>query len=271
MEDGNGMKILMLNYPYLKEELRELGHRVICAGMSAECNIVLPPDRYDIHNILSMMPLEPEVIIFMDSVERGLPYGLEECQIPFAAVFIDAPINRFWQFPLAEMAGSAMFDQKTEAAMLARKGLNSLWFPLAADGRIYKTRGLVKEFDIVFVGGRNPSTRGKRENILKALSANYNLRIFDGNPRLDAEQTSEVYNRSRLVLNENLFPSLNLRLFEAMACGSAVLTENDALGLCDIFIEYKNPWKLLENSSTEARGEAPSEAGNGNFPKWLPN
>lgn len=29
-----------------------------------------------------------------------------------------------------------------------------------------------------------------------------------------------------------------------------------------VFVEYKNPWKLLENSSAEARGEAPSEAGN---------
>jgi len=37
-----------------------------------------------------------------------------------------------------------------------------------------------------------------------------------------------------------------------------------------VFIEYKNPWKLLENSFAEARGEAPSEAGNANFTNWLP-
>ena len=36
-----------------------------------------------------------------------------------------------------------------------------------------------------------------------------------------------------------------------------------------VFVEYKNPWKLLENSFAEARGEAPSEAGNGNFTNWL--
>jgi|GEM_PF-6307596 len=36
-----------------------------------------------------------------------------------------------------------------------------------------------------------------------------------------------------------------------------------------VFVEYKNPWKLLENSSAEARGEAPSEAGNANFTTWL--
>ena len=36
-----------------------------------------------------------------------------------------------------------------------------------------------------------------------------------------------------------------------------------------VFVEYKNPWKLLENSFAEARGEAPSEAGNQNFTSWL--
>ena len=36
-----------------------------------------------------------------------------------------------------------------------------------------------------------------------------------------------------------------------------------------VFVEYKNPWKLLENSFAEARGEAPSEAGNQNFTNWL--
>ena len=36
-----------------------------------------------------------------------------------------------------------------------------------------------------------------------------------------------------------------------------------------VFVEYKNPWKLLENSCAEARGEAPSEAGNSSCIKWL--
>ena len=51
-----------------------------------------------------------------------------------------------------------------------------------------------------------------------------------------------------------------------------------------VFVEYKNPWKLLENSFADlpaelagARGpafgginSAPSEAGNTNFTNWLP-
>jgi len=43
-----------------------------------------------------------------------------------------------------------------------------------------------------------------------------------------------------------------------------------------VFVEYKNPWKLLENSFADlpaelagARGEAPSEGENANFTNWL--
>ena len=36
-----------------------------------------------------------------------------------------------------------------------------------------------------------------------------------------------------------------------------------------VFLEYKNSWKLLENSSAEDRGKAPSKEGNASFANWL--
>ncbi|KUK66378.1 MAG: Recombinase [Parcubacteria bacterium 34_609] len=36
-----------------------------------------------------------------------------------------------------------------------------------------------------------------------------------------------------------------------------------------VFVEYKNPWKLLENSFAEARGKALSEAENSSCTNWL--
>jgi len=36
-----------------------------------------------------------------------------------------------------------------------------------------------------------------------------------------------------------------------------------------VFVEYENPWKLLENSCAETRGKAPSETRNQNFTNWL--
>ena len=234
------MKLILLNYPYLATELGNLGVEVFSAGTRAGCDRVFLPDDYTLDDILKESPFEPDFIVFMDSIERQLPFGLEKSPVPLVNYFIDSPVNRFWQFPLAEAGDISLFDQKSEADDFAEQGHDAHWFPLAADNSIYKLKGVAKDFDIAFVGGRNPLTRQKRENILKAVSQNFNLRIFDGNPRLSPDETADVYNRSRLVLNENLFPSMNLRLFEAMACGSAVLTEYTAPGLEDVFADCEH-------------------------------
>ena len=231
------MKLLILNYPYLAGEMKNLGMQTISAGMTPDCDLVFSAEEYSLDNILRRAAFDPDFVVFMDSVERIVPVGLEKLEVPFAACFIDSPINRFWQIPLAQAADISFFDQQPEAATVQDRGGNSRWFPLAADHNIYKLRGVSKEFDITFVGGRNPLTRQKRENILKTVSRSFNLKIFDGNPRLSPAEVSDVYNRSRLVLNENLFPSMNLRMFEAMGCGSAVLTENSAPGLSELFTD----------------------------------
>jgi tryptophan 2,3-dioxygenase len=44
-----------------------------------------------------------------------------------------------------------------------------------------------------------------------------------------------VFARSRLVLNQSAAGELNFRLFQAMACGAAVLTEDTENGLADLF------------------------------------
>ncbi|MBC8279120.1 MAG: glycosyltransferase [FCB group bacterium] len=225
------MKLIILNYPYLADELRKLGVQVHSAGTRTGCDRIYSPEDYTIHSILEESPFDPDFIVFMDSIERQVPFGLENSPVPLVNYFIDSPINRFWQFPLAEAGDINLFDQKSEADDFSKLSADSYWFPLAVDNTVYKLKGVVKEFDIAFVGGRNPLTRQKRENILKTISQHFNLKIFDGNPRLSPGETAEVYNRSRLVLNETLFPAMNLRLFEAMACGSAVLTEYTAPGL----------------------------------------
>ena len=229
------MKVLLLNYPHLAANLRQLGVMVASAGVEEDCDYTFSGEEYTLENILSAIPFEPDIIIFMDSLNRALPKGLENSPYPLGLFCLDSTLNRFWQGPLAEICDLTLWDQLNEASRAAKKGNNAHWFPLAADILIYHPLDLVREFDITFVGGRNPLTRSKRENILKALKSKFNLQIYDGDPPLSAWEVVEVYNRSRLVLNENLFPGVNLRLFEAMACRAAVLTEGGVPGLSELF------------------------------------
>ncbi|MFC2150732.1 glycosyltransferase [Calditrichota bacterium] len=229
------MKLLLLNYSYLQHELREIGHEVTSAGMMPDCDIVCSMENYDVEWILQQIDFTPDWIIFMDSIERVLPTGLETIEIPLAACFIDSTLNRFWQHPLAEVCSLVLTDQTTDASYLKQKGLNAHWFPLAADSLIYQPSDIKKEYDLSFIGHRHAENRIKRENILKGLAGRFNVTLFTGEPHLSAEGCAHVYQRSKLVLNENLFPAVNLRLFEAMACGTTVLTEANAPGLSNLF------------------------------------
>ena len=245
------MKILLLNYPYLAEYLRQMGLKVVSAGTEPGCDHVFPKEEYSLHKILAKSRFKPDIAIFMDSLQRMLPTGLENADFPLGLFCLDSTINRFWQKPLSSICDLILCDQLPETAEYTDDGLNAHWFLLAADADIYHPQDSKREFDITFVGGRNPATRPKRENILKALQSKFNLQVFSGKPPLTAKQTADVYRRSRLVLNENLFPGINLRLFEAMACNTAVLTENNAPGIDGLFNDGRHlitydPENLIE-------------------------
>jgi len=245
------MKIILLNYPYLREELRQAGVDVIAAGMTRDSDIVLPLENYSLDNILSAAGFTPDWIVFTDSMNRVIPRGLEDASVPLAACFIDSTINRFWQEPLARLFDLALMDQLNDAQSLKEAGSNAHWFPLAADSSIYRPLSLPKQYDVSFIGYRNPETRMKRENILRLLGNKFNLNVLIGDPPVSAADAAAIYNRSRLVLNENMFPSVNLRLFEAMGCGAALLTEENDAGLDRLFVDGEhlityNPDNLLQ-------------------------
>lgn len=238
----------------MREELRNLGSEICCVGLRDDCDVVLPIVEYNLQRILSSVPFNPDLIVYMDSIERVIPAGLEDSPCPLVAFFVDSTINSFWQHPFAQIFDLVLTDQKPDAEILQQNGVNAHWFPLAADTEIYKPSNQHKKYDISFVGSRNPSTRTKRENILSLLENHFDINIFSGDPFLSPLETASVYNQSHIVLNENLFPSVNLRLFETMACGTVVLTEENDIGLRDLFIDQKhiltyNSDNLIEKTS----------------------
>src|SRR3989339_825692 len=106
-----------------------------------------------------------------------------------------------------------------------------------------------------------------------------------------AISTGEYAAKKQKILNQKIEISEKLKAFERKGnrwlelCKNFILTANQAqiaalrgnfsekknflkkigsnplLRERLVFVEYKNPWKLLENSSAEARGESPREAG----------
>lgn len=100
--------------------------------------------------------------------------------------------------------------------------------------------GLEKEWDVVFVGYMNQGVEGnsKSHNRLDYLS-----RIFEVFPNswmvtdIFHEYMATRYIKGRLGFNISILNDLNMRFFEVMSTGAALLTNTDAEGWSDLGFE----------------------------------
>ncbi|RJP79186.1 MAG: hypothetical protein C4524_05670 [Candidatus Zixiibacteriota bacterium] len=271
------MRILLLNDAYFLPSLRNMGHTVVFASLAPGSDLALGPDPVPLSQVLEACPFDPDVILYSDSIDLRLAFlGWEKVEVPTVFYGIDSPMNRFWQFDLAQVFDLTFLDQKASVERLAteRPELKDRvhWLPLAADPAVYRKLPLEKTYDIGFVGTLNSRLRPKRSWIIEELKRHFTVTVFEGQGRraLPPENVAAIYNQSRLVLNENLSPGLNLRLFEAMACGSCLLTEASDGSWAELFKDMEHlavytPETLVDRAAgllaDDVRREAIAEQG----------
>ncbi|MCQ9208144.1 MAG: glycosyltransferase, partial [Omnitrophica bacterium] len=139
--------------------------------------------------------------------------------------------------------------QKEGAEKLRRrKKVRTLWVPLGCDPEIHRKINLEKKFDVAFVG-----TEGKkslRGALLKKIKERY-PKSFLG----IAEYTkiSEIYSSAKIGFNYSIRNDINMRMFEAMSCGSLLLTNyiknnglEELLKDREHLVIYRNPKELYK-------------------------
>jgi tetratricopeptide (TPR) repeat protein len=108
------------------------------------------------------------------------------------------------------------------------------FFPLYAQRTLtHRALGLPKDLDVVFVGNLNHVIHVQRGRCLEkvaALSDRYRILITGGK---EPEEYTELLNRARIVFNHSLRSEMNLRCFEALACGSVLFLEESNLEVRD--------------------------------------
>jgi tetratricopeptide (TPR) repeat protein len=226
------MKILLLNDAYFLVSLKALGHKVFFAGPAPEADLRVGLEPVEVSDVLNACPFQPDLLLLSDSINLRAAYtGWEKLEIPCVFYGVDSPMNAFWQFDFSRIFDLTFLDQKEPVERLKKLRPEAAdrihWLPLGADHRLYRRQPAEKIYDIAFVGSVNYRLRPKRSWLLEELKRHFNVAIFDGQGKrsLSPAQVVEIHHQSRLVLNENLFPGLNLRLLEAMNCGACVLTE----------------------------------------------
>ena len=205
--------------------------------------------------------------IFVDDGRDDIPM---DCPRPNAAWLIDTHLGWDMRRKWAEDFDTIFAAQKPGAERLAAEGLNAHWLPLACHppahpnygeimtshtkDEILMGRSLDKQHDLVFVGFINEDKTGN--NRLEWLER---MRLGVGRlwyvPDCFHEFMAAHYIRGRLGFNISIRDDLNMRFFEVMSTGTALLTNRNVIGWQELgfeegvhFIGYEGEEEAIEKA-----------------------
>lgn len=158
------------------------------------------------------------------NVDDGMRYLLPPELAPTAYWAIDTHVDYDWQLHKAGFFDFVFVAQHDGVARLRTDGVrNAHWLPLACDPQMHGRIGdeespKGKHFDWSFVGNVHSAERERLLQLLRARWPNH----FVGNAYF--EEMARTYARSRIVFNRSIANDLNMRVFEALASGSLLVT-----------------------------------------------
>ncbi len=261
-------RVLMLYgaYPattarYLERALRR-EHLVVTAGprITPEIwrqwqleNLREPPIPHDIDvsaptsftEIWQQLPpgFEPEVVLWIETGLYPPPPGLSESRVPVIGYLIDTHFHLDQHLEWAPAFDRIYLAQKAYVDAFRSRGHDASWLPLACDPEIHVPGSREVEFDVGFIGSL---VEPRRVKMIEALMGHFRVYV----DRVFLEEMASCFSRAEITWNSAANSDLNMRVFEALAAGCFLLTENlpEQAGLQDLF-EDGTHLALYEESS----------------------
>ena len=176
-----------------------------------------------ISELLARLPAKPELIFVMQGFAPMFVHGIEKVDIPTAFYGIDTHTKaKDYLFGEAKKYKHVFFahSQGVEEFRALTRRNNVHWLPCCAEPEIHRDFGLKEIYDLGFIGGIDLKEAHKpRRDLLKALAKKY--KIIVGNAYGLA--MTMKYNQCKLIFNYSMNDDINMRIFEALACGKVVL------------------------------------------------
>lgn len=225
---------------FLREGLLDNGHKVYDLDLK---------NAGSLGSALKALPAPADLVVWEFYGGFSELESFSRCEPPVAAYCVDTPLNEFWLTPCLKNVDYVFVDQPQCVSSLARNGIRASWLPLPARKSWFQpTRP--RKHDITFVGTTS-GFRQKRNNLLNLIQSRFKINIMSG---LDIAETQKVFSESKIVLNENFFPGLTMRVLQGLSAGSIVFTEESPYGddfsLKDqVDLVYYNPDNILERLS----------------------
>jgi glycosyltransferase involved in cell wall biosynthesis len=144
----------------------------------------------------------------------------------------DDPQNFERNYPKANRFHYTITPDKQSAQEYKNRGVNAEWVPHWADTMVQFPMNLEPQYVAVTSRGRGGS------EFLDYLT-NWAEGAVGNQNGMDAKQHTEFLNKGLMVVQNSRWGEITRRIFEGMACGKLVLTDNlsPEKGLRDIFID----------------------------------
>lgn len=225
------MRILNLDGHYFVEPFRSMGHDVLWIGPQAASDIVLDQaiSLSNLMKILDERKFTPDLIVWSDLCKPPSVIGIEHLPAVTVGFSIDQYCNP-WHAPYSAAFDLMLVAQKDYMEMFENAGPENEreWFPLFCNASKDIDHGRKRDIPVGFVGTVEGSINVQRKPFLDIFNKRHPVVIKQGN-------YVPIFNQSRVVLNQSAAGELNFRIFEAMACGAALLTEDTDNGLNELF------------------------------------
>jgi len=154
-------------------------------------------------------------------IDDGLDYPLPVELRPMAYWAIETHFDFDRCLQRAMQVDFVFAAQKDDTERMRKAGVaTAQWLPLACDPEIHGQRDAAKERDLCFVGN---VPAGPRADLLRLLQQ-YFKDIYVGNS--NCEELARIYSATRIVFNRSRGSDVNRRVFEALASGSLLITND---------------------------------------------
>jgi hypothetical protein len=200
----------------------------------------------NVAELVRYMNSPPDLFIYIDSGVPCFPLGLERIEAPTVGYLIDVHVQTRSLLRIAAFFDYVFVAQRDFVGQFQEVNPNTFWLPLACDPEIHKRDQTDKVYEVGFVGHwQRPPDRLK---LLNLLSRDFMMNDFRRYFR--PEEMARIYTRCKIVFNKPVNGDLNMRVFEAMACGSLLVTQRIQNGQEELFHEGEH--LVTYNSDEEA-------------------
>jgi len=193
---------------------------------------------------------------FVLRVDDGLDYELPELPVPVVWWAIDTHLHPDWYAGQAPSYAHLFCAQQNGAKTLVKRGLLASWLPLACDPEVHQPHDVPLDHELCFIGNLVP---GPRVDLLARLKRRWPAMLVD---QRYFDEMAKAYSASKIAFNRSVRDDVNMRVFEAMACGALLVTNDlSANGQAELFQDgvhfatYEGHTDLLDKVEWYLRNE----------------